>query len=120
MRRTSNLADEQGFALVMALTTLVVLSVILTVALEVSASSNRHAVRSNATEKAYRLAEAGLNNAVAVVAEAGADTTKIRPQPSHAGDSSSTVTPLDGGTATWGGSYDAATKVWTIRSIGSA
>ena len=57
MRRLPNLRDERGFALVMALSLLVVLSVVLTIALEVSSSSSRHAGRSNADEKAYRLPE---------------------------------------------------------------
>ena len=119
MRRLPNFRDEHGFALVMALGSLVVLSIVLTVALEVSSSSNRHANRTNADEKAYRLAEAGLNNAVAVIAEVGADTTKVKPQPTVAGDPNSTTQSLTGGTVTWGGTYDAATKVWTIKSIGS-
>jgi hypothetical protein len=87
-----------------------VLSVVLTVALEVSSSSNRHANRSNADEKAYRLAEAGLNNAVAIIAKTGADTSAIKPQPSAPGDVNSTVQTLNGGTITWGGTYDATTK----------
>ena len=94
------------------------LSLVLTVALEVSSSSNRHAARSNADEQAYRLAEAGLNNAVAVVAEVGADTTRVEPQPVVAGDPNSTTSTLTGGTVTWGGTYDARTKVWSIKSIG--
>src|SRR5262249_51170227 len=119
VRRLPNLRDEHGVALLMALASLVVLSVVLTIALEVSSSSGRHAVRSNADEKAYRLAEAGLNNAVAVICEAGADTTKAGPPPGDAGAPAAHVQTLEGGTVTWGGSYDASTKTWTIPSIGS-
>src|SRR5262249_37163552 len=114
VRRLPNLRDEHGVALLMALGSLVVLSVVLTVGLEVSSSSGRHAVRSNADEKAYRLAEAGLNNAVAVIADVGADTGKVGPKPGYAGDTNAHVQSLNGGTVTWGGTYDAATKTWTI------
>jgi len=117
--RNLNLGNESGFALVFALASLVVLSALLTIALELGSSSGRHAAQSNADSKAYRLAEVGLNNAVAVIAEVGADTTTVKPQPSSAGDPNSTVQALDGGTVTWGGDYDVSTKVWSIKSIGS-
>jgi hypothetical protein len=54
-----------------------------------------------------------------VIAEVGADTVKVGATPAYAGDTNAHVQSLNGGTATWGGTYDASTKTWTITSIGS-
>jgi hypothetical protein len=110
---------EEGIALVMAL-------VFMTILLSVSASliyystANVHgASYSTANQNAYRLAEAGINNSFSVIATAGADTTKVKAQPAYAGDPNSTVVTFSSGTATWGGSYDSSTRIWTVKSIGS-
>ena len=69
-RCLERVGDERGTALVMALQSMVVLSIGLTAVLEWSSSNSRHASRSNAGQQAYALAEAGLNNAVAVLNQA--------------------------------------------------
>jgi len=113
------IADESGITLVLALVVMMVMSVVAMTALQVSASSARQSKRVNAAEKAYAFAEAGLNNAAALISQSKADTSAIRPAPGYAGDLGSTVTQLPGGTVTWGGTFDAATKTWTIKAIGS-
>jgi hypothetical protein len=56
---------------------------------------------------------------VSVISVAKDDTTKIKPQPTSAGDPNSTVVTYANGTVTWGGSYDSTSRIWTIKSIGS-
>jgi len=65
----ARLVDESGIALIMAISMLFVLSVTVPVALEFGASSSRNASIGSATERGFALAEAGLNNAVARLAE---------------------------------------------------
>ncbi|MSO95012.1 MAG: hypothetical protein EXQ81_04355 [Thermoleophilia bacterium] len=115
------LSDESGFALVMAIMMMLVLSLTVTTVIGYSTTSARSANLSASGQDAYALAEAGINNAMSVITVARADTTQLGQQPTVAGDANSTVTTYaEGGTATWGGSYAAATKTWTIKSIGSA
>jgi Tfp pilus assembly protein PilX len=54
--------------LILALVMMAVLTIVLTVALADTSESGRHASRSNADERAYGLAEAGINNALAQLA----------------------------------------------------
>jgi Tfp pilus assembly protein PilX len=108
--------DEQGIALVMALGIMFVLALILTTVIFITSSSARDAHRSNASQKAYALAEAGIANALAVL-------NSNYPSPVFPGDStllSGTATGEAGcgatgcvstyasGTTTWNGSLDAA------------
>ena len=61
------LSDESGIALVMALGIMLVLTITLTTTIFLTSSSARHANTSNAGQKAYALAETGVNNALAVL-----------------------------------------------------
>ena len=61
------LRDESGIALIMAIGILFVLSISLGTVIYVTSSSARHAEHSNASQKAHALAEAGLDNAFAVL-----------------------------------------------------
>src|SRR5215213_10375391 len=74
-RLRERLCDESGVALVMALGIMLVISIGVSASLEFTSSSGRHAGRSNAGQKAYALAEGGLNNAIAVLKAAGANPT---------------------------------------------
>jgi len=114
------LSGEGGFALVIAIGMMLVLSIALTSVIGYSKASSNNANFSKSGQNAYALAEAGLNNALSILAIKRADTTAMAPQPDNAGDTNSTVTTYQGGgTATWGGSFDEPTKTWTIKSIGS-
>jgi hypothetical protein len=94
-------SDESGIALVMALGIMLVLTIALTSTIYLTSSSQRHANTSNAGQKAYALAEAGVNNAVSVLV-ANYPGTAVFP-----GDSSllpARTTTYADGTVTWGGS----------------
>src|SRR5262245_54575987 len=66
-RPLERLRDESGIALIMAIGIMLVLTIALSTTIYVTSSSARHASSSNAGQKAYALAEAGLNNALAVL-----------------------------------------------------
>ena len=97
-----------------------VLTILVTAALAYTSSDSRDASRSSATQKAYAAAEAGVNNALSVVQLAKSNTSGVPAQPASANCSGCTVTTLPGGaTVTWGANYNATTKVWTVKAIGS-
>lgn len=60
-------AGEDGIALVMALGVMTILTIALTTVVFLTAAGARDAQRTNAGQKAYALAEAGINNAVGVL-----------------------------------------------------
>jgi hypothetical protein len=103
-RALSRLRDESGIALVMAIGIMFVLAIALTTTIFFTSASVRHANRSNAGQKAYALAEAGVNNAVAVLNTAYSAT----PAPTFPGDSNllqpARTTTYDTGSVTWSGS----------------
>ena len=59
-RALARLQDESGIALVMALGVMLVLAIVLTTTIFFTSASLRHANSSNAGQKAYAIAEAGL------------------------------------------------------------
>jgi hypothetical protein len=59
--------DECGIALIMALGIMLVLAVVLTSVIFLTASSARDAQATNSRQKAYSLAESGVNNALAIL-----------------------------------------------------
>jgi Tfp pilus assembly protein PilX len=67
LSRRSGLRSERGFVLPMALGITAVLAIAGTTVIGYSSSSARASYRSNADQKAYALAEAGVNNAMAVL-----------------------------------------------------
>jgi Tfp pilus assembly protein PilX len=108
------LSDEDGIALIMAIAVMLTLTVLVTSALAFTSSNSRDSSRSTATQKAYAAAEGGLNIALAKVQIAGSDTTQM------ASHDSPTVTALTGGaSASWYGTYNSSTQVWTLTSTGS-
>ena len=66
-RLDSRVRDERGMALVMALGIMLVLTITLTTVITFTAAGARDSHRVNAGQKAYALAEAGVNNALAVL-----------------------------------------------------
>jgi Tfp pilus assembly protein PilX len=66
-RALVRLRDERGIALIMAIGIMMVLTIALSTTIFFTSASARHANRSNAGQKAYALAEAGVNNAIAVL-----------------------------------------------------
>ena len=66
--RSRVVRDERGIALIMAMGIMLILTVALTTVIFLTASGARDASRTNSGEKAYAIAEAGLNNALAQLA----------------------------------------------------
>jgi Tfp pilus assembly protein PilX len=110
MRRL--LRDQQGIALVMALGVLITLTITTLALLTYTTSNVRGARYGHARVSAYSLAEAGINDALAVLnlSTNNAMNTNLLP---------STTTSFDGGTATRSGVLNTATATWTITSTGS-
>jgi hypothetical protein len=61
------LREEEGVALVLAIVSMLVLTLTLTAVLFMTAAGARDAHRTNAGQRAYSLAESGVNNALAVL-----------------------------------------------------
>lgn len=117
------LNDESGIALIMAIGIMLVLTIALTSVIFLTASSARDAQRTNADQKAYAVAEAGVSNALAVLNANYPGSTVYPGNPNLLPARTSTYTP--GSTVTWSGSLvlAPATAAWTwewqITSLGS-
>ena len=79
-------------------------------------ANQRHAQRCNADQKAYALAEAGINNAVAAALRRYPSVNK-----SGNGGASLIATPQQytTGTVGWTASYDTATDRWLLIGTGA-
>jgi hypothetical protein len=92
--------DESGIALVLALGIMLVLTIALASTIYLTSTSGRHAESTNDGQRAFALAEAGVNNAVSVLV-ANYPGTAVFP-----GDSTllpSRTTTYEDGTVTWSG-----------------
>jgi Tfp pilus assembly protein PilX len=100
--------DERGVALVTAIALLFVLSISVAAMLEFTASSNRNATLGHGSERAFSVAEAGLNDALSKLA---ADGTAL----------AAGTTTVSDGSATGTASYSATLSdtIWTVTSTGS-
>jgi hypothetical protein len=105
-------SDDRGIALVMTMGTLLVTSVILVTVIQYSSSAGRGAHKSKADQTAYALAEAGVNNAMAVLANPDNNALNSTLLPSR-------TTAYEGGSVTWSGSYNPFNARWTITSVSS-
>ena len=76
-RILARLQDERGIALIMAIGIMFVLTITVSSVMVYTAASAGHANNSNAGQKAYALAEAGVNNALAVLNTKYPDTTHL-------------------------------------------
>jgi Tfp pilus assembly protein PilV len=108
--------EESGVALIMALGTMLVLTIALTSTIYMTSASQRHAQISNAEQKASALAEAGINNAVAQL------STQY-PSEHKEGTGGGVLTPgtttNSTGTTSWSGTFDATSERWLLTGIGS-
>src|SRR4051795_10826147 len=114
-------ADERGIALVMVLIVMCALSISLVAVMSYSSSSSTATYVGNTKEKASSLAEAGLSDAFSIIALSGTDTNAVKLHlPDYPADPGSTIVNYpSSGMVTWGATYDASTKTYTIKSIGS-
>jgi Tfp pilus assembly protein PilX len=104
---------ERGIALPMALGIMMVISIALVTVLELSSSGQRSSNISKAEQVALAVAEAGLNEAHAVLANA-ADPTNTSALPASCDTLPSPDVNAEGGTACYWGSLGGST--WTISA----
>src|SRR5262245_43960833 len=79
------LANEQGFALVIALAVTVVFSMTVVTIIESASSRSRSSYRSKGRASADSLAEAGINNAMSILSKSNPfDQHLLHPQGSYA------------------------------------
>src|SRR3954468_7378475 len=97
------LHDDEGVALVLAILIMLVLMIVLTSVMFITAAAARDAQRTNAGQRAYSLAESGINNALAVL-EANYPGTVGYPGDSTLLPTRTTTYPT--GTVTWSGTLD--------------
>lgn len=124
-RRLDVVRDERGIAMIVALGMLIVVSISVTASITYSSASQRSSGLSRSDQIAYALAEAGLNNSIAVLGTPDAnalDSTILTPTsggvtcPDGAG--TCFQNSYEGGTAYWRGTLDTTTNVWTVTSWG--
>lgn len=103
-------------ALVLALVTMTVLTIVSGTAIVYTTSSEHQSSYSKSSDAAYRLAEAGINNAAAVL---GLSTNNAQTQstlPSTEATASSST--MASGTAKWWGVFDSTSNTWTVYGKG--
>jgi Tfp pilus assembly protein PilX len=118
MMTRTRLAREDGIALVMALVLMFVLSITLTSVLFYTGSSARDASRSKATQQAYALAEAALNDGAAQLA------AHYPNQSLWSSSWQTTGGPISyaGGTGSWSSAFtstSSTTGIWAITATGT-
>ena len=97
---------------------LVVLGMLGVVVATYTTAGQRSASRSSAAVSAYSLAEAGINNAMSVLAkQRNAGNPSLLPDNSVSRPAN--VSTYDSGTVKWWGTYDLASTTWTLWSTGS-
>ncbi len=112
----SRLRQEDGIALVIALMAMTVLSIIAGSAILYSISGQHQASYSKSSDQAYRLAESGVNSAMATLGYSATNALSTSALGnSEAASSSQTYST---GTSEWWGTLNTSTKVWTIFGKG--
>jgi hypothetical protein len=112
----SKLRRQSGSALVMSVGMLAILTISGTTLVAYSTSNARTSSYSKQNELAFSLAEAGLSNAVAVLANPDNYALNEFLLPKTEATASSIA--LEGGTAKWYGVLDKPNATWTIYAIG--
>jgi Tfp pilus assembly protein PilX len=102
---------QRGFVLPLTLGISTVLAIVGTTAITYTTSGARTASRSTADQKAYALAEAGVNDALAVLSLPSNNALDPYLLPS-------TTVAYDGGTVTYSGTLDQSSGTWTISATG--
>ncbi len=109
-------------ALVMAIGMTTVLGIAGTTAMVYSTSNSTESVQSSSKQKAFSLAEAGINNAMAVLNLPSNNSLQPDLLPNRTSCSSNLATtcsaPYGDGYVVWGGVLDRSTAIWTVTSTG--
>ena len=108
--------EEQGVVLVIALMTMTVLGIVTGTAIYYTTSNQTQSDYSKASDAAYRLAEAGVNNASATLGLASNNAQDQATMPSTEATALSNTYPT--GTAKWWGVFNATTNIWTVYGKG--
>lgn len=108
---------QEGFALIMAVGVLGVLTIAGTTVMVYTTSNTRIAQRSKSDETSFSLSEAALNNAMAVLTNPSNNALDPDTLPSTEATASSAA--YENGTAKWWGVLDRAAAVWTVTGRGS-
>ncbi len=101
--------------MVMAVGILVVLGMLAVVVTAYTSAGQRTASRGSAGVSAYSLAEAGINNAMSVLAK---PTSALDPTLLPSADAPR-ETSLGSGSVKWWGTFNAASATWAVTSIGT-
>jgi Tfp pilus assembly protein PilX len=110
------LRDESGIALVFALMTMTVLTIVATTTIMYTTTSQHESSYTKASDTAYRLAESGVNNAMATLGYNQTNALSTAALPNTEGAATSQVYTT--GTAKWWGTLNTGTKIWTIYGKG--
>ena len=115
------LADERGQSLVLTLLVLFILAIVLSTVIIFTSSNQRNSSYQKAAQTANSLAEAGLNNAISVLAnpnnspylETAATSTQqaVLPDNNYYPPTSKTYS---GGTVQWWGTLNTSSEAWTV------
>lgn len=129
--RLTRLRSERGMVLPIALGMLSVLSISAVVVLDSSSTNARSSTRSKGDKVAFALAEAGINNAVAVLSKSGNDNMHQTLLPAcksgnnwtaestwKLNDGGTPAFKYEGGEVRWCATFDAANAVWHVTSRG--
>ena len=119
------LADERGQSLVLTLLVLFILAIVLSTVIIFTSSNQRNSSYQKAAQTANSLAEAGLNNAISVLANPNnspyletAATSTQQPCCPTATITSPTSKTYTGGTVQWWGTLDTSSEAWTVYGTG--
>ncbi|MDQ5822304.1 MAG: hypothetical protein M3540_12765 [Actinomycetota bacterium] len=113
-------SDERGITLVLVLGTIMILSILVVSVISYASTNSRAASLSSHRQRAYTLAEAGLNDAMSVLYKSST--------PAFPGLLPSRTSNYDGGSVTWSGTLDQGSPqtacpghaaCWIITSTGS-
>jgi Tfp pilus assembly protein PilX len=110
------LRDESGIALVLALLTMTVMTITAGTAIYYTTASQHESSNASASDSAYRLAESGINQAMATLGYNQTNALSTSALPNSEATASSKV--YSTGTAKWWGTLNTSTKVWTIYGKG--
>jgi hypothetical protein len=105
------LQREDGIALMVSIGALAALAILGASSMAFSTENAGNASRSKADQAAFALAEAGINNAMAVLANSANDPTNPSLLPGAS-------QKYEEGTATWSGTFDPLTSTWTLTATG--
>lgn len=110
-RAQTRLRCERGITLVLTLGVMIALSAAVVVVIEYGSASGREARLFKTDKQAFALAEAGVNNAIAVVNNPSnyALDPNLLPQ---------RTTEYEGGRVVWSGTLDRGNGVWTLTATG--